>query len=129
MRRSRSNEKDIWYTHSKFGELAQLGERLHGMEEVRGSSPLFSTNEHPCLYAIRGAIPFHLASRAHYPHWCAVVLKVSEAVPSGVTDRTWKTKGPFLSFLKPALHHKRESQVDNSPSTFVVFHLVKHRSI
>ena len=24
------------------GELAQLGERLHGMQEVRGSSPLFS---------------------------------------------------------------------------------------
>jgi hypothetical protein len=28
----------------KVGDLAQLGERFHGMEEVRGSSPLISTN-------------------------------------------------------------------------------------
>ena len=27
------------------GELAQLGERFHGMEEVRGSNPLFSTKD------------------------------------------------------------------------------------
>ena len=27
----------------KNGGLAQLGERLHGMQEVRGSSPLSST--------------------------------------------------------------------------------------
>jgi hypothetical protein len=26
-----------------FGGLAQLGERLHGMQEVSGSIPLFST--------------------------------------------------------------------------------------
>ena len=29
----------------KYGGLAQLGERLHGMQEVSGSIPLFSTNE------------------------------------------------------------------------------------
>jgi hypothetical protein len=28
-----------------FGELAQLVERLHGMQEVSGSIPLFSTKE------------------------------------------------------------------------------------
>ena len=28
---------------SNSGDLAQLGERFHGMEEVRGSSPLIST--------------------------------------------------------------------------------------
>ena len=28
---------------AKFGALAQLGERLHGMQEVRGSIPLGST--------------------------------------------------------------------------------------
>ena len=27
-----------------IGELAQLVERLHGMQEVSGSTPLFSTN-------------------------------------------------------------------------------------
>ncbi len=29
---------------SQNGELAQLGEHFHGMEGVRGSSPLFSTS-------------------------------------------------------------------------------------
>ena len=29
-----------------IGALAQLGERLHGMQEVRGSIPLGSTNHH-----------------------------------------------------------------------------------
>jgi hypothetical protein len=29
---------------SDFGGLAQLGERLHGMQEVSGSIPLSSTN-------------------------------------------------------------------------------------
>ena len=28
-----------------YGALAQLGERLHGMQEVSGSIPLGSTNE------------------------------------------------------------------------------------
>ncbi len=28
-----------------YGGLAQLGERLHGMQEVTGSIPVFSTNE------------------------------------------------------------------------------------
>ena len=30
---------------AKFGALAQLGERLHGMQEVRGSIPLGSTKK------------------------------------------------------------------------------------
>ena len=29
-----------------IGELAQLVERLHGMQEVSGSTPLFSTRFH-----------------------------------------------------------------------------------
>ncbi len=33
----------LWYNRLVFGELAQLGERLAGSQEVRGSSPLFST--------------------------------------------------------------------------------------
>ena len=35
----------VWYIIkvSKFGELAQLGERSAGSRKVRGSSPLFST--------------------------------------------------------------------------------------
>jgi hypothetical protein len=35
-----ASKLDAWITH---GGLAQLGERLHGMQEVRGSSPLSST--------------------------------------------------------------------------------------
>ena len=31
------------HLQSKKGELAQLVERLHGMQEVSGSNPLFST--------------------------------------------------------------------------------------
>ena len=30
---------------TKKGAIAQLGERLHGMQEVRGSSPLGSTKK------------------------------------------------------------------------------------
>ena len=32
-----------------FGDVAELGERIHGMDEVRGSSPLISTYQ-LCLY-------------------------------------------------------------------------------
>ncbi len=31
--------------HASYGGLAQLGERLHGMQEVSGSIPLFSTKK------------------------------------------------------------------------------------
>lgn len=34
----------VWWCNEKpRGALAQLGERFHGMEEVRGSNPLCST--------------------------------------------------------------------------------------
>ena len=32
------------YVEAKIGGIAQLGERLHGMQEVSGSIPLTSTN-------------------------------------------------------------------------------------
>ena len=34
------------YTYKINGGLAQLGERLHGMQKVRGSNPLSSTIVH-----------------------------------------------------------------------------------
>ncbi len=35
-----------WYREaSQFGAVAQLAERFHGMEEVRGSIPLSSTRK------------------------------------------------------------------------------------
>ena len=33
-----------WAAHHTFGAIAQLGERLHGMQEVVGSSPTSSTS-------------------------------------------------------------------------------------
>ena len=36
-----NNNTPDTYVHN--GGLAQLGERLHGMQKVRGSNPLFST--------------------------------------------------------------------------------------
>ena len=45
---------NLWYNNLSFGGIAQLGERLNGIQEVRGSTPLISTiggvNEHPALY-------------------------------------------------------------------------------
>lgn len=34
---------ELGFNNNLSGELAQLGERFHGMEEVSGSIPLFST--------------------------------------------------------------------------------------
>ena len=36
-----------WEIHSIEGAIAQLGERLHGMQEVGGSIPPGSTNSDP----------------------------------------------------------------------------------
>ena len=40
------------------GGLAQLGERLHGMQEVSGSIPLFSTKK--ALYFVGSTVLFFL---------------------------------------------------------------------
>ena len=52
MKKTVDNRVSGWYNnqrrqgrHASFGGLAQLGERLHGMQEVSGSIPLFSTNQ------------------------------------------------------------------------------------
>ena len=36
---------ELVYSSKLFGGIAQLGERLHGMQEVSGSIPLTSTKE------------------------------------------------------------------------------------
>ena len=43
-----------------YGGLAQLGERLHGMQEVSGSIPLFSTKK--ALYFVGSMVLFFLLS-------------------------------------------------------------------
>ena len=44
--------------HTSYGGLAQLGERLHGMQEVSGSIPLFSTKK--ALYFAGSMVLFFL---------------------------------------------------------------------
>ena len=50
LKKAVDNSPFSWYNntrrqgrHTGYGGLAQLGERLHGMQEVSGSIPLFST--------------------------------------------------------------------------------------
>ena len=44
-------QEDIWH-NKKQGRLAQLGERLNGIQEVSGSIPLISTKQ-KCEKALR----------------------------------------------------------------------------
>ena len=52
LKKAVDNSPFSWYNntrrqgrHISYGGLAQLGERLHGMQEVSGSIPLFSTKK------------------------------------------------------------------------------------
>ena len=52
LKKAVDNSPFSWYNntrrqgrHTSCGGLAQLGERLHGMQEVSGSIPLFSTKK------------------------------------------------------------------------------------
>ena len=52
LKKAVDNSPFSWYNnirrqgrHTSSGGLAQLGERLHGMQEVSGSIPLFSTKK------------------------------------------------------------------------------------
>ena len=52
LKKAVDNSPFSWYNntrrqgrHTSYGGLAQLGERLHGMQEVSGSIPLFSTKK------------------------------------------------------------------------------------
>ena len=45
MASSGAHETQTLRSDASYGGLAQLGERLHGMQEVSGSIPLFSTNQ------------------------------------------------------------------------------------
>ena len=57
LKKAVDNSPFSWYNNTRrqehdtstpaYGGLAQLGERLHGMQEVSGSIPLFSTKKAP----------------------------------------------------------------------------------
>ena len=68
MKKTVDNRVSGWYNnqrrqgrHTSFGGLAQLGERLHGMQEVSGSIPLFSTKK--ALYFVGSMVLFFLYRR------------------------------------------------------------------
>ena len=68
MKKTVDNRVSGWYNnqrrqgrHTSFGGLAQLGERLHGMQEVSGSIPLFSTKK--ALYFAGSTVLFFLLRR------------------------------------------------------------------
>ncbi len=54
MAKGRFNFKQI-----EIGELAQLVERLHGMQEVTGSNPVFSTTKYLKLTAVAFFVIFN----------------------------------------------------------------------
>ena len=45
MASSGAHETKTLRSDASYGGLAQLGERLHGMQEVTGSIPVFSTTK------------------------------------------------------------------------------------
>ena len=77
MKKTVDNRVSGWYNnqrrqgrHTSFGGLAQLGERLHGMQEVSGSIPLFSTKK--ALYFAGSTVLFFLLK----PIFGAVLLRL-----------------------------------------------------
>ena len=65
LKKAVDNSLFSWYNntrrqgrHTSYGGLAQLGERLHGMQEVSGSIPLFSTKK--ALYFVGSMVLFFL---------------------------------------------------------------------
>ena len=67
MKKTVDNRVTGWYNNQRrqgrytsFGGLAQLGERLHGMQEVSGSIPLFSTKK--ALYFVGSMVLFFFSA-------------------------------------------------------------------
>ena len=65
LKKAVDNSPFSWYNNTRrqgrrtsYGGLAQLGERLHGMQEVSGSIPLFSTKK--ALYFVGSMVLFFL---------------------------------------------------------------------
>ena len=64
LKKAVDNSPFSWYNNNTrrqgrrtgYGGLAQLGERLHGMQEVSGSIPLFSTKK--TLHSLCGVFLF-----------------------------------------------------------------------
>ncbi len=66
------------YTYKNNGGLAQLGERLNGIQKVRGSNPLSSTI---LLFIYQPFTIFHgLNITALYGRWNEILTTVSDCI-------------------------------------------------
>ena len=55
-----ANQKNADNMHISFGGIAQLVERLHGMQEVSGSIPLTSTKNEDAVKLLQHPSPHRL---------------------------------------------------------------------
>ena len=69
LKKAVDNSPFSWYNntrrqgrHASYGGVAQLGERLHGMQEVTGSIPVISTRT-KALGNFAGRFSFYIASK------------------------------------------------------------------
>ena len=65
----------MFFTLSKSGGLAQLGERLHGMQEVSGSIPLSSTRSRSLSSRGLGHDPFTVGTGVRIPVGTPIFLR------------------------------------------------------
>ena len=104
LKKAVDNSPFSWYNNTRrqgrrtsYGGLAQLGERLHGMQEVSGSITLFSTKK--TLHSLCGVFLF--ARLLVQPDAVNRKIKAEDALPG------WK--GRLLLFL--AVLHARRSRL------------------
>lgn len=107
----------IYFIIPSFGALAQLGARLHGMEEVTGSNPVCSTHEKAGKSAGNGFFPcFFILDRdentALADEKCA--LAVHDAARTTQNQRSLPrispidvSDAPYLDIFRPGVFLKR----------------------
>ena len=81
MASSGAHETQTLRSDASYGGLAQLGERLHGMQEVTGSIPVFSTKK--ALYFVGSMVLFLFAEAGFWGLHCfaCTVFRLLQAVP------------------------------------------------
>ncbi len=68
------------YTFAMHGDLAQLVERLHGMQEVTGSTPVFSTNDYQWFRKFSKPFLFCRFKHGLNILWCAPLILDTQLV-------------------------------------------------
>ena len=77
--------ENLWYhaeaLRSEYGGIAQLGERLNGIQEVSGSIPLISTKLKNALPLLSAEVLFYLSGRIYLrvPYFCGTILAAFES--------------------------------------------------